>query len=105
MLSTPIASTELEAAEATEESDAAGADSGTPTTYVPAPPEPEPSAVTTVPGSTPAPVTGMPTVTRPDEMDATVSVLPEMEATMEGGEGGAAAEMEVAATDWGTLTV
>ena len=105
MLSPPPASTEVEAAEAEEESGAAGTDSGTPITYVPAPPEPEPSAVTTVPGSTPAPVTGMPTVTSPEEMDVTVSVLPEMEATMEGGEGGAAAEMDVAATDWGTLTV
>ena len=102
---TPMASTELDAEEAVEDSGTAGMDSGTPITYVPAPPVPEPSAVTTVPGSTPAPVTGMPTVTLPDAMEDTVRVFPEMEATIVGGEGGVAADNVVAATIWGTLTV
>ena len=88
-----------------EERDTVERDSGTPIVYVPTPPAPEPSAVTTVPGITPAPVTGMPTVTVPELMEVTVSVLPEMEATMLGAAGGAAAVMVVAATVCGVDTV
>jgi len=60
--------------------------------------------VTTVPGRTPTPVKGMPIVTLPDEIEETVSVLPDIDATIVGGEGGIAAESVVVATDWGTLT-
>ncbi len=55
---------------------------GTATVYVPAPPVPVPSAVTTVPVGMPAPVTGMPTaICVPAATELTVMVLPEKDAT------------------------
>ena len=46
---------------------------------MPAPPLPEPSAVTTVPAAMPGPTMGEPTVRAPEATELTVSVVPEME--------------------------
>ena len=57
---------------------------GTPTVYVPTPPlVPGSKPVTTVPGSTPSPITGAPTKSRPPDTDVTVSLAPEMVAENE----------------------
>jgi hypothetical protein len=51
---------------------------GTDTVYVPAPPVPDPKPVTTVPGATRTPVTGMPTVTAPEATELTLIEEPVM---------------------------
>jgi hypothetical protein len=79
---------------------------GAVTVYVPTPPLPVPTAVTTVPGMMPGPVMGVPTpMAVPDATADTVRVLPEMEATMAGATAGAAADTAVVATVCGMLTV
>ena len=77
---------------------------GVDTVYVPTPPDPLITPVTTVPGMTPGPVIGVPTAMVPALTDDTVSVLPEMEAVITGSEE-EPAEMEVVATVCGVLTV
>ena len=52
---------------------------GTLTVYVPAPPLPVPTAVTTVPAAMPGPTTGEPTERAPEVTELTVRVVPEME--------------------------
>jgi hypothetical protein len=74
---------------------------GAATVYVPTPPEPETTPVTTVPGSTPGPETGVPTAIVPSVAALTERVLPEIDATMTG----AAAAIVVLATVCETLTV
>ena len=49
------------------------------TVYVPTPPLPVPTAVTTVPAAMPGPTMGDPTDRAPDDTELTVSVVPEME--------------------------
>ena len=72
---------------------------GAATEYVPAPPLPVTSAVTTVPGMMPGPVMGVPTVmVVPEATEDTDSVLPDMEATMAGATTGAVAATAVVAT-------
>ena len=79
---------------------------GAATVYVPAPPLPVPSAVTTVPGMIPGPVMGVPTaMVVPVATEDTDSVLPDMEATMAGATMGAVAATAVVVTVWGMLTV
>jgi hypothetical protein len=77
---------------------------GAATVYVPTPPLPVPSAVTTVPGVTPGAVTGMPTVMAPALMVETTIVVPEMEALNAGATGGTPTVIATEATVWGVFT-
>jgi len=79
---------------------------GAATVYVPTPPLPVPSAVTTVPGVTPGAVMGVPTaMVVPGDTDDTERVLPEIETTAAGTAGGATADAAVVGTVCGMLTV
>jgi hypothetical protein len=78
---------------------------GAATVYVPTPPLPVPSAVTTVPGMMPGPVTGVPTPMVPALTPVTVIVVPEMEETKAGATGGTPAVIATELTVCGMLTV